>query len=385
MPRKICVVITSHIHYTRTRLVLRELQARPDVSLQIAVGASAILPQYGDALSAMAEDKFTYDAKITMTLAGGTPVAMAKTTGIGVTEFATAFENLQPDLVVVRGDRYEVLSAAVAAAYMNIPVAHIEGGDITGSIDESVRHAVTKLSHIHFATNAASAKRIIRMGEDPRYVFDVGAPEIEQLEAHTGSITSEQINRHGVGADLDLQKPYILVIHHPVTTEPEQNRAHTAMLLDALSQNGLQVIWFWPNVDAGTDEVSKAIRVFREHNDPRSMRFAKYLPTQEFLSLLKGCACIVGNSSSGIKEASFLGVPAVNVGTRQAGRLRADNVIDVPYDATQLRDAITRQSAIGRYPRSDLYYKPKSSKTIANILATTDLYVQKRFHVDSDE
>ena len=151
--RKICAIITSNIHYARNKLILREIQKRKNLELQIVVGASAILPAYGDVLKLMEKDGFKLNAKITMTLEGGNPIAMAKTTGIGITEFATTFDNLTPDIVLVRADRYEVLSAAVAAAYLNIPVAHIEGGDVTGTIDESVRHAVTKLSHIHFATN----------------------------------------------------------------------------------------------------------------------------------------------------------------------------------------------------------------------------------------
>ena len=166
--RKVCFIITSQIHYARSKLILEAIREHPNLELQIAVAASAILPQYGDVLSAMEKDGFNADAKIIMTLAGGNPTAMAKTTGIGTTEFATAFDNLKPDIVVIRGDRYEVLAAATAAAYMNITVAHIEGGDVTGTIDESVRHAVTKLSHIHFTTNDAARKRVIKMGEKQR-------------------------------------------------------------------------------------------------------------------------------------------------------------------------------------------------------------------------
>src|SRR3989344_3209929 len=169
--RKICFIITSRNHYARSKLILNELKRRNNVELQIIVGAAALLSNYGDVSSFLKKDGFKHDFKIAMAVEGGSSLAMAKTTGIGVTEFATAFYNLEPDLVVVRGDRYEILSAAVAAAYLNIPLAHIEGGDVTGSIDESVRHAVTKLAHIHFATNKRSKDRILRMGEDPKYIF----------------------------------------------------------------------------------------------------------------------------------------------------------------------------------------------------------------------
>src|SRR3989338_6441718 len=177
--RKICFVVTSHIHYTRNKLVLDATRDHPRVELQIVVGGSAILPKYGEVLDLMQKDGFKCSAKITMVFEGGSPIAMAKTTGIGITEFATVFDNLNPDVVIVRGDRYEVLSAAIAASYLNIPVAHIEGGDVTGTIDESVRHAITKLAHIHFATNEVSLGRILRVGERPEYVFNVGSPELE--------------------------------------------------------------------------------------------------------------------------------------------------------------------------------------------------------------
>ena len=380
MPRKVCVIITSHIHYGRSRRILHAIRDRKDLQLQIAIGASAILPQYGDVQKAMAEDGFTYDAKITMTLAGGTPVAMAKTTGIGITEFATAFENLEPDIVLVRGDRYEVLAAAVAAAYMNIPVAHIEGGDVTGSIDESVRHAVTKLAHIHFPTNALAAERILRMGEDPRFVQNVGCPELEGITETGETLTSEVINRLGVGAALDMEKPFLIVMHHPVTTESAENRAHTAALLESVDKSGMQALWFWPNVDAGTDDVAKAIRVYREHNPAPRMHFAKYVSPDTFTALLKRCVCIVGNSSAGIKEASYLGIPTVNVGTRQSGRLRAENVRDSSYDPADLAKTVAEQVKHGPYPQSDAYFKSNCAATIANLLATTPLYVQKRFH-----
>lgn len=377
--RKICFVITSNIHYGRSKLVLQELRQRPEVELQIIVGASAILPTYGDVLTPMREDGFTVNAKITMTLEGGSAVAMAKTAGIGVTEFATAFENLQPHLVVVRADRYEVLSAAIAAAYLNIPVAHIEGGDVTGTIDESVRHAITKLAHIHFATNDASKQRITRMGEHPDYIFNIGSPEIEFVAQNNFSISPELINRIGVGDIVDINQPYIIVMQHSVTSEIGSNRAHIEETLQAVHGLGIPTIWFWPNVDAGTDEISKGIRVFREKFDPRNIRFVKYLPAEKFIALLNGSACLVGNSSAGIKECSYLGVPTVNIGTRQAGRLRGPNVRDVSYDRTAIAAAIVKQLEHGKYEPSHIYYQPGATKRLAEILATIDLYTQKKF------
>lgn len=379
--RKICFVITSEIHYARNKLVLEALRVRKDIDLQIVVGASAILPAHGNVLALLARDKFPCSARILMTLEGGTPLAMAKTAGLGISEFANVFDALEPDIVVVRGDRYEVLSAAIAAAYMNIPVAHIEGGDVTGTIDESVRHAITKLSHIHFATNDSARKRLLRMGENPRFVFNVGSPEIEFVARNKKQLKVENtvINYLGVGDVIDVTKPYIIVMYHSVTTEYGSNRKNTEAILEAVYETGIPTIWFWPNTDAGTDEVSKAIRIFREVKKPRHIRFIKYLSPEEFYGLLISSRGLIGNSSSGIKECSYFGVPVVNIGTRQDGRARAENVRDVSYEKKAILVALKMQIAHGKYKRSEIYYKKNTSKKIANILATISPPIQKRF------
>lgn len=380
MKRKICFVITSGIHYARNKKILQEIQRHPDLELQIVVGGSALLSNYGDVLTLLEEDGFYCNAKIIMTLEGGSPVAMAKTTGIGITEFATAFDNLQPEVVVIRGDRYEVLSAVIAAAYMNITVAHIEGGDVSGTIDESVRHAVTKLAHLHFATNEQSYKRILRMGEDPQFVHIVGSPEVEMVAENRYEISDDYINYLGVGDAVDINKPYIIVMQHPVTTEWGKNLEHIEETLSAVHELQIPTIWFWPNVDAGTDEISKGIRMFRERYNPKHMRFIKYVPPEKFIGLLKGASCLVGNSSASIKECSYLGLPVVNIGTRQKKRLRAENVIDVTYDKKIIKQAIIKQISHGPYKSSTLYFKKETGKNIANILASVNLYTQKEFY-----
>lgn len=378
--RRVCFVITSSIHYGRSKLILEEIRAHKDLELQIVVGASALLSNYGEVLSLLEQDGFKCDAKIIMTLEGGNPVAMAKTTGVGIMEFATAFDNLRPDLVVVRGDRYEVLSAAVAAAYLNIPIVHIEGGDVTGNIDESVRHAITKLSHIHLTTNEDARQRVLRMGESPEHVFQVGCPELEFVARNNFSISNEYINALGVGDIIDVSKPYLIVMQHPVTSEIGYNRSHVEQILHAIHELQIPTIWFWPNVDAGTDEVSKAIRVFREFQKPAHIRFLKYLHPDKFIGLLKGAACLIGNSSTGIKECSYLGIPAINVGTRQNRRLRGQNVIDVGYDVKEIKQAVEFQLQHGKYESSSVYYQEGVSKKIADILATAPLYIQKSFY-----
>ena len=377
--RKICFIITSKIHHSRSLLLLEELRARDDVDLQIVVGASAILPEYGDVIPLLEKDGYKIDARITMTFAGGSPVAMAKTTGMGIAEFSTVFENLQPDLVVVRGDRYEVLSAAIAASYLNIPVAHIEGGDVTGTIDESVRHAVTKLSHIHFATNEESKNRILKMGENPSYVFNFGCPGLEIVARNSYEASNDLINFLGVGDVIDIHKPYLMVMQHPVTSEIGKNKDYVNETLHAVHEINIPTIWFWPNIDAGTDETSKGIRTFREKFNLHKMRFIKYLPPDEFIGLLKKTICLVGNSSTGIKECSILGTPAVNIGTRQNKRMRGENVIDVNYNKQNIIDAINKHMNIGRYKSSNIYHQEGTSKKITDILANIDLYTQKYF------
>src|SRR3989338_1213319 len=179
--KKVCFVITNRVHYTRCKQLIQQLKNHPQLELQLVVAASALLPKYGDVTSELERDGVPIHAKINMLLEGGSPITMAKTTGLGLLEMSTVLENLKPDVVLVRGDRYEVLAIAIAAAYMNIPLAHIEGGDVTGTIDESVRHAITKLAHLHFPTNELSKERIIKMGEDPKQVHNVGSLDIEYL------------------------------------------------------------------------------------------------------------------------------------------------------------------------------------------------------------
>ncbi len=379
--RKVCFVITSKIHYSRNRRVLEALRDHPHIELQIVVGGSAVLEKFGLVEPEMKEHGFSVDAHCYMILDGGAPVTMAKSAGVGLMELSSIFENLKPDIVLVRGDRFEVLSAAIAGAYMNIPVAHIEGGDVTGSIDESVRHAITKLAHIHFPSNAVSAERLIRMGELPEYVFTVGSPELEVVKDSTASFSEELINRLGVGDVIDLDKDFIMAMQHPVTSEAEGARKQVEETLHAVSALGVPTLWFWPNADAGSDLLSKGIRAFREHHNPKHIRFLKYIPSEQFYALLARASCLVGNSSAGFKESALLGVPVVNVGTRQQGRygVHDGHIVDVPYERTRILEVLTEQIAHGKYEPNTFLYKEGTAQTIADTLARVPLYTQKMF------
>jgi UDP-hydrolysing UDP-N-acetyl-D-glucosamine 2-epimerase len=310
---------------------------------------------------------------------------MAKTACLTALEFTNGFHAADPDIVVICGDRFEQLAIAMAAAYLNTTISHIEGGDVTGSIDESVRHAITKLAHIHFVTNDDAHRRVLAMGEDPKYVFTTGSLDVEVAAQSVATAASDSINRYGVGHEVDVTQPFLLVIQHPVTTERE-NRTHLEDTLRAVSALDLPVIWIWPNPDAGTAEMADSLRHFRE-NVPeavRKMRFITDLPVAEFIAILKVAACLIGNSSAGIKECSYLGTPVVNIGARQQGRLHAGNVVHAGYDGAEILDAIRLQIAHGRYAPSLLYYRPDASQVMVDVLVGAELYTQKRFCDNTD-
>jgi UDP-hydrolysing UDP-N-acetyl-D-glucosamine 2-epimerase len=316
-----------------------------------------------------------------MVLEGEQPSTMAKTTGIGLIELATALDNLKPDFVVTIADRHETLATAVAAAYMNIPLVHIQGGEITGSIDEKVRHAITKLSDYHLVSTERARERVIKMGEAPKTVITTGCPSID-IAAHvlrSPELDFDPIARYGgVGVEIDLSQGYVVVLQHPVTTEHALARQQIKETLHAVTNVGLPTLWFWPNPDAGSDGTSSGIRAFRENQAPTNLHFFKNMAPLDFLRLLYNSSALVGNSSAGIREGSFLGVPVVDIGSRQAGRDRGSNVINVDYERNSIRDAIRRQLAHGRYPSEKLYGDGAAGERIASALAQVEPRVHKR-------
>jgi UDP-hydrolysing UDP-N-acetyl-D-glucosamine 2-epimerase len=380
--RRICIFIGSRANYSSIKSVMRAVKAHPDLTLQLVVGASALLDRFGAAVDVIEADGFTPDARVTMIVEGETPATMAKSTGLGLLELPTMFELLKPDVVVSVGDRFETMATAIAAAYMNIPVAHTMGGEISGTIDESIRHAVTKLAHLHFPANEAAGDRIIRMGEPPDTVHVVGCPRIDLVSeiAHgsRGLPHVEQLAIDGVGAHLDLSQPFLLVNQHPVTTEYGQGKDQIRETLMALHELKMPTMMLWPNVDAGSEDIATGMRTFREQMQPDYIRFYKNFPIETYIRLMLSCACVVGNSSAPIREGAFLGVPAVNIGTRQMGRDRGPNVIDAGYDRHEIAAAVRRQLAQGRYASDHLYGDGRAGGRIADLLARVPLRVQKR-------
>jgi UDP-hydrolysing UDP-N-acetyl-D-glucosamine 2-epimerase len=379
--RRVCFPLTSRAYYGRTQLLIQKLHNHPGIDLQLMLGGSILLDKYSRHIADDIERSgFAISTSYFNVIEGGNHVAMAKTACLTALEFTNGFHSIAPDLVVVCGDRFEQLAIAMSAAYLNKTIAHIEGGDVTGSIDESVRHAITKLAHIHFVTNADAHRRVLAMGEDPNYVFNTGSLDLELASLVRTALTTERINGYGVGHEVDITKPFLTVIQHPVTTDTD-NRAHLEATLEAIVDLDMPTIWFWPNPDAGTGEMAERIRHLREHDPAKAekMRFITNVPVEEFIALLRVTSCLVGNSSAGIKECSYLGTPVVDVGARQQGRLRGEHVVTVPCDARAIADAVKAQLRHGRFEPSDLYYKADASRAIVDVLAGVELYTQKRF------
>jgi len=381
--RKICVVITARPSYSRIRSALEALRDREDIELQVVAAASALLDRYGSVVDEIERDGFEIASRVYMVLEGEQPSTMAKTTGIGMIELATALDNLQPDFVVTIADRHETLATAVAAAYMNIPLVHIQGGEITGSIDEKVRHAITKLADYHLVSTAQAGERVVRMGEEPDTVVVTGCPSIDIAAGvldHPALDFDPMAKYGGVGAKLDLSGRYLVVLQHPVTTEHDLARRHVQETLHAVAESGIPTLWFWPNADAGSDGTSRGIRAFRETHNPANVHFFKNMAPTDFLRVVHRAGCLVGNSSAGIREGSFLGVPVVNIGGRQAGRDRGANVLDVGYDRQGITDAIQKQVAHGRYPSDSLYGDGAAGPRIAGALARIEPRIHKRLN-----
>lgn len=378
--RKICIIIASRANYARIKSVLPAILEHPDLDLQLIVSASALLDRYGRVADIVKSDGFKINVESYVILEGETPATMVKSTGLAMIELATIFENLKPDFVVTVADRYETLATAVAASYMNIPVAHVQGGEVTGSIDEGVRHAVTKLSHIHFPSTEEAGKNIISMGENADMVFVTGCPSMDLLK-DLDPITQAVIEKYGgTGTCPDITKPYLLVMQHPVTTEYGNELDQIKETIKAVNELNIQTIWLWPNVDAGSEGIAKGLRLYREHSVQNNVGFYKNFEPKDYASILKYAGCIVGNSSSGIREGAFLGTPCINIGTRQTGRERGNNVIDVDYNAKQILQKIKDQLAHGPYEPDYRFGKGAAGKQIAEILATQEVSIQKKFH-----
>ena len=379
--RKICVVITARPSYARVKTALQAIKDHPKLELQLVLAGSSLLDRYGSAYKVIENDGFEVIEKIYNILEGETPSSMAKTTGLAIMELSTTFANLKPDVVVTIADRFETIATSIAASYQNIPLAHIQGGEVTGNIDEKVRHANTKLSDIHLVASEDAKQRVIKMGENPDYVINTGCPSMDlakEVLENPKFDFDPLVKYGGVGSEINWKDGYLVVMQHPVTTEFNDAKKDIESTLNAIYELNIPTFWFWPNVDAGSDSTSKGIRAFREKYQPEHIHFFKNMEPNDFLRLIKNSKCLIGNSSVGIRESAFLGVPVVNIGTRQHGRQRAKSVIDCDYDKDMIKKSINTHINHGSYESEFIYGNGTAGKKIADTLATIDLIFHKK-------
>ncbi|MFL2661219.1 MAG: UDP-N-acetylglucosamine 2-epimerase [Alphaproteobacteria bacterium] len=380
--KRICVVIGSRANYSSIKSLLVELKKDDFFQLQIVVGFSALIENYGKVSDLIERDGFKIDSYIYAHLDGDHNTMMAKTTGLGIIELSSAFEKLKPDLVFTIGDRFETLATAISAAYMNIPLAHTMGGEVSGNLDESVRHAITKLAHIHFPASKESYDRIIRLGEDRKYVCLSGCPRIDLIklisDKNEFNPGKESITA-GVGDNIDIDKEFSIVLYHPVTSENDETYNQMNIILECLIEFDFQSIILWPNADFGTNKIAKSIRKFREREKMRGIRFFKNFKFEDYIKLLNITKCLIGNSSSGIRDCGFIGTPVVNIGSRQNSRERSKNVFNVKFEKKEIINAIIKQSKREKFKPSNIYGDGKAAIKIINFLKNlSSIPIQKK-------
>jgi UDP-hydrolysing UDP-N-acetyl-D-glucosamine 2-epimerase len=378
--KHICVVIHSRANYARVKSVLIKLNENPQCNLTIVVGASGLLFKYGNVAEIIEKDGFKIQQKVYSAIEGNDPVVMAKTTGLLVIELSQIFFSLSPDLVVTIADRHETLATAIAASYMNIPVCHIQGGEITGSIDDSVRHAITKLSHIHCVSTKRAARIVSQLGEESKRIFLTGCPSLDLAKTAKFEPYLEILKRYFPNEDLeDFKNGFLMVLQHSNTLFYDQARSETEATLSAVLKTSLPTIWLWPNIDSGTDSISKRLREHISSGVKSKILFCRNFNPEEYINLLKQTLCLIGNSSSGIRESSLIGTPSVNIGLRQKNREVGPNVIHANFDTDQIFNSISTQILHGRYIGNALYGEGNSGKRIADLLMDQKFDVNKEF------
>jgi len=376
MTTELATFITTRSQYARLQKVLEELTRDDEIELEIILSGGSLVHDYGELQETLEDDGLTATRELYTLLEGDEPVTQAKTTGMGLIEFASTIDDIDPDAVLTTGDRYETLATTIATAYLNKPVIHLEGGEITGSIDDRVRHATTKMSDYHFVSTSRSEEIVRGLGEPSERVYRTGCPSIDlckEITEDNNDNYDPQDDYGGVGPQIDTSGDYLVVQYHPLPTEYESMYDRTWELIDAVDSVDVPAFWFWPNPDSGTGQVAQAMRQYRGQREPDDAHFYINLKPYDFLTMVSNSACVVGNSSVGIRECSFFGIPTVNIGNRQVHRERAKNVMDVPPESEKIREAIQKQLETGGYGRSTLYGKGDASRRITDILKSEKL------------
>jgi UDP-hydrolysing UDP-N-acetyl-D-glucosamine 2-epimerase len=380
--KTVCVVIGSRANYASIKSAMRCIQASPELELKIVFFSSAVLRNYGDLVKQIQDDGFNIDEMLNTHLELSSPSSMAQSTGVALLKIPEALERLKPDVVVTVGDRYETLATAISASYMNIALAHTMGGELSGTIDESIRHAITKLSNVHFVATFQAKRVLEQLGEDPQAIYVTGCPRIDiakEASSMTLEVLREKCSSFGTGDEIDFSSDFLLVSQHPVTTEFNQSVKQIRVTLEALDDLRLQTIVLWPNSDAGSQAITKEMRNWQEKRKSFAVRFYRNLPPELYLKILSITRCLIGNSSSGIREGAYFGTPVVNVGSRQTGREKSTNVVSVSTNSQELVEAVHKQLSCTRPQPSTLYGDGSAGLQIANVLSAFSLGTTQKF------
>jgi GDP/UDP-N,N'-diacetylbacillosamine 2-epimerase (hydrolysing) len=364
--RKISVITGTRADYGILKPVLKEIEANAKLKLSVIAVGMHLAPEFGHTIDEIEKDGFQIEARIDALHDEDTGTAMARSIGKSITKIAESFEKIKPEILLLLGDRSEMLAGAVAATYASIPIAHTHGGEISGNVDEPARQAITKLAHIHLAATKESAERIIKMGEEPWRVHVVGAPGLDSALSADLPKPEELAKKY----NLNLSEPLILAVQHSVVGEADEAPNQIRQTLNAIVELGFQTVLIYPNADAGG---RRMIRIIEHYGSYPFIREFKSLPHEDYLGLMRFAKVIVGNSSSGIIEAPSFGLPAVNIGARQRGRQRAGNTIEVGYDCQEIKKAVQKAVFDKRFRErvkrlKNPYGDGKAGKRIARIL-----------------
>lgn len=378
--RGIAIVLTTRGNYAKMGSTLCAAKAIPSLEVKIVVGGALLRDDYGVTSSIIEDDGHAIDAKLDYILGDHGLEDVAKSAGRCTMEMGSILARLKPDIVMVIADRYEALSIAHAALCQNIAIAHLEGGEVSGSIDERIRHAITKLANVHFPANQAAAERIRRLGEPPERIHVVGTPSLDLLrhaDLDETAALALALKRDGVGAEISLDDDFVVVSQHPVVTEYADAARQFAETAKAVCALAMPAFWIGPNDEAGADAFGPVREALQANRQAPPVRFIGGLGLIDYAVLLRRARCLIGNSSSGLREGAYLGVPAVNIGSRQQGRQQGANVVDVEHECDAIVAATRRQIEAGRYPSDPIYGDGRAGEKIARILAETPLGVEK--------
>lgn len=359
--KNICIALTNRTNYSKLKTVLFELRQYKNIQCRIVLSSTILLERYGSGYVDLLRDGFEIDKQIDCALMNDSHEAMTKTVGLSVIEHATYFQWRKPDLLIIVGDRFDMLAPAVAASIMNIPISHIQGGELSGTIDNVIRDVITRFASHHFVATELSALNLIKYGVSQERIFDYGCPAVEYISQID---VGEQFDKVRLGKifkqdiDIDVNEQYFLVMIHPDTTNRDDVNMDAVM--DSVVSFGLKAFIFYPNVDAHNSEIISSIS---KHKTNSKLYMIRHMPLEGFIHAMAHCACMISNSSSGIREAASFGVPVINIGHRQVGRERNQNVIDIGGSYEELKPSIRKYMG-HRFKKQNIYFKPNCAQQI---------------------